>query len=170
LKYAIVIVTPWKCDSLMTWYLLVVSLHIFVAMIWTGYILFWGIVIGPLSRPSAVPHSAEMLRMIDRSMWPPALIPHAFRLRFPWLGWVALLMLGATGAYLLYLRGVSLESFVSGALFRSPFGRVLAVKLLLLIGLAIGQLVLSSQPSPKLVYPTLVLTLAVIALSALLVH
>jgi len=154
----------------MTWYLLVVILHMFVVVLWTGYILFWGIVIGPLSRPSTVPNAADMLKKMNRSGWPPALIPPAFRLRFPWLGWVALLMLSATGAYLLYFRGVRFESFVSGILFHSSFERIIAGKLLLVIGLAVGQLVMSHRPTPRLVYLNLVLTLAVIGLSVLLVH
>jgi hypothetical protein len=154
----------------MTWYLLAVSLHIVVAVLWTGYILFWGIVIRPLSQPSALPPAADILPMINRSIWPPALIPTPCRLRFPWLGWLALLMLGVTGVYILYARGVSLEYVMSGALFGSPFGRIIAGKLLLVIGLVIGQLLISSRPAPSQVYSTLVLTLAVMVLSALLVH
>jgi uncharacterized membrane protein len=154
----------------MTLYPLVVVLHMFVVVLWTGYILFWGIVIGPLSRPSTVPNAADMLRMMNRSVWPPALIPPALPLRFPWLGWVALLILSATGAYLLYFRGVRFDSFVTGTLFRSPFGRIIAGKLLLVIGLAVGQLVISHQLGRRLVYLNLVLTLAVIGLPVLVVH
>jgi uncharacterized membrane protein len=151
-------------------YLLVVALHFFVVVLWTGYILFWGIVIGPLSRPSMQPKTAEMLKLIGRSVWPPAVAPPALRLRFPWLGWLALLMLGITGAFLLYFRGLSYESLLSGTLFRSPFGRLIAGKLVLVLGLAVGHFVMSQQPAPRLVYLNLVLTLAIIALSALLVH
>jgi uncharacterized membrane protein len=154
----------------MTSYLLAVSLHIFVAVLWTGYSLFWGIIIGPLSRPNAVPTSADMIRLTNQSVWPPAVIPPACRLRFPWLGWVALLILGITGAYLLYSRGLSFQYLVSGSLFHNPFGRLLAGKLLLVIGLILGQLVISHRPAPRPVYLTLVLTLAVIGVSALLVH
>ena len=168
--YIVLIVNHWKRSCFMIWYLLVVGLHIFVVVLWTGYILFWGIVIGPLSQSSSVPNAADMLKMMNRSVWPPALIPPTLRLRFPWLGWVALLILSATGAYLLYLRGVRFESFVSGILFHSPFGRIIAGKLLLVIGLAVGQLMMSRQPTPRLVYCNLVLTLAVIGLSVLLVH
>jgi len=154
----------------MTWYLVVVALHLFVVVLWTGYILFWGLVIGPLSRPSMQPKAAEMLRLISRSVWPPAVVPPALRLRFPWLGWLALLMLAVTGALLLYFRGLSYESLFSGTLFRSPFGRLIAGKLALVLGLAVGHVVMSQQPAPRLVYLNLVLTLAIIALSALLVH
>jgi hypothetical protein len=75
-----------------------------------------------------------------------------------------------TGIFILYYRGITLHFVVSGGLFLSNFGQLLIVKLVCLVGLAIGQLLMTYRPSPRLIYLELLTTISIIALSVLLVR
>jgi hypothetical protein len=154
----------------MTAYLLAVYIHVLATMLWTGYVLFWAILIGPLARQFKRPELAQLLKRLNESSWPPGLVPPPYRLKLSGLGWVPLAVLIITGIFILYYRGITLHFVVSGGLFLSNFGQLLIVKLVCLVGLAIGQLLMTYRPSPRLIYLELLTTISIIALSVLLVR
>jgi uncharacterized membrane protein len=151
-------------------YLLAIYLHIIATVFWVGYTLFWAILIGPLARQLKDPELTQILKRVNESSWPPAFFPVPYSLNLPGLGWIALVILLITGGFILHYRGVTWQSILSGGLFVSWFGQVLAVKVVLLVGLVIGQLLLTYRPSPRLVYLELVTTLSIVGLSVLLVR
>ena len=154
----------------MEMYLLAVYLHILAVVFWVGYILFWAILIGPLARQFKTSEQNQLLARINGTSWPPGSIPIPYRLKLPGLGWTALVILIVTGGFILHSRGVMLPLIISGAPFISRFGQVLAAKLVLVIGLATGQLLLTYRPSSRLIYLELLTTLLIVGLSVLLVR
>lgn len=151
-------------------YLLAIYLHIIATVCWVGYTLFWAILIGQLARQFKTTELIELLKRINESSWPPALVSVPYRLKLPGLGWSALIILLITGVFILHYRGVTLQFIISGGLFLNGFGQMLAAKLVLLVGLAIGQLLITYRPSPRLIYLELLMTLSMVGLSVLLVH
>jgi uncharacterized membrane protein len=154
----------------MALYLLAVYLHIIATVLWVGYILFWVILIGPLVRQFKNPELTQLLTRLNESSWPPALAPVSYRIKLPGLGWITLIILFITGGFVLHYRGVTLQSIIVEGLLLSRFGQVLAAKLVLLVGLAIGQLLLTYRPSRRLIYLELLMTLSIVGLSILLVR
>jgi uncharacterized membrane protein len=151
-------------------YLIAVYLHIIATVLWVGYLLFWAILIGPLTRKLKAPELTQLLACLNESSWPPALVPVSYRLKLPELGWAALVFLAITGGFMLHYRGVTLQSILTGGFFLGRFGQVLAIKLVLMVGLAIGHLLLARRPSPRVVYLELLATVAVVGLSVALVR
>lgn len=99
-------------------YLFSVWLHILAAMVWIGGAAFIALVLVPaLRRPEFAAVFSSVLR---RSV-----------LRFRFIGWVCLAILVITGLANLALRGFPLWGLLDGSLFQGSFGRILAVKLLL---------------------------------------
>ena len=139
-------------------------------MFWIGYVLFWAILIGPLARQFKGPELAQLLKRLNKSSWPPGLVPAPYRLKLSGLGWVPLVVLIITGVFILRYRGMTLHFVVSGGLFLNSFGQVLIAKLVFLVGLAIGQLLITYRPSPRLIYLELLTTISIVALSVLLVR
>jgi uncharacterized membrane protein len=99
-------------------YLTCVSLHVIAAMIWIGGSWFIALSLVPAVRRSESPHAARGLL-------------HATVLRFRIIGWSCLGILVATGCGNLAFRGIGWMECVSGAAFRGPVGRALAMKLIL---------------------------------------
>ena len=151
-------------------YLLAVYMHVLATIFWVGYILFWAILIGPLASQFKGPELARVLKRLNGCSWPPGLVPIPYRLKLPGLGWTPLVILVTTGVFILYYRGMTLQSFFSGGGLLSYFGQVLTAKLVLLVGLIIGQSLLVCRPSPRLVYLELLTTVLMVALSVLLVR
>jgi uncharacterized membrane protein len=151
-------------------YLIAVYLHILVTVLWVGYLLFWAILLGPLTRKYSESKLTQLLACLNESSWPPAVVPVSYRLKLPELGWVALVILAVTGGFMLHYRGMTLQSILSGSFFLGRFGQVLAIKLVLMVGLVIGQLLLARRPSPRLVYLELLATVVVVGLSVALVR
>ena len=151
-------------------YLLAVYIHVLATLFWIGYVLFWAILIGPLARQFKGPELAQLLKRLNKSSWPPGLVPTPYRLKLSGLGWVPLVVLIITGVFILRYRGMTLNFVASGGLFLSSFGQVLIAKLVFLVGLAIGQLLITYRPSPRLIYLELLTTISIVALSVLLVR
>lgn len=154
----------------MSGYLLSVYLHIVATVFWVGYALFWSIMIGSVRQKFAAPESARLLRLIQQAPWPPEAIAAPCRVKFAGLGWAALLILGVTGASILYFQSVTVDQVISGELFLRPFGWTLATKLFLILVLLICQFLLSYRPARGVIYLTLGLSLAIVGISVLLVH
>ncbi|MDQ7028707.1 MAG: CopD family protein [Ardenticatenia bacterium] len=99
-------------------YLISVWLHILMAVIWLGGILFLVLVLVPVTR-----------RWGDRRRT--ARFIHEVGEQFRWIGWVGFGMLLMSGLFNLAYRGYGWADVVSGRLWQGPFGRALAIKLAL---------------------------------------
>lgn len=126
-------------------------LHVLAASLWIGHMLFWSVVVGPVLKRWSPEDERERLR--------------AAVMRFGGLGWPALFVLLATGPVLLRERGFALESLANGEVFDTAWGRLLALKLLLVLGMLGYQALVGHRPAPKLVYLNLLAAFAIAALS-----
>jgi hypothetical protein len=125
------------------WYLVAVYVHITTVAVWLGAMLFED------------PRSDRfMTRIVNRIRG---------------IGWVSLLILIATGVYMLHARGVALADVVSGRFFAERYGQVFAAKFALVALLAGLQITKGHRPSRAL-YGYLASILVVIALSVWLVR
>jgi hypothetical protein len=125
------------------WYLVAVYVHITTAAVWLGAMLF--------EDPAS---DRFMTRIVQRIRG---------------IGWVSLLILIATGVFMLHARGVELADIVSGRFFTARYGQVFAVKFALVALLAALQVTKGHRPSRAL-YGYLASMLIVIALSVWLVR
>ena len=105
-------------ESLRALYLLSVTLHILAAALWAGGMLFLVFVIVPLLRTPALRERAVALVT-------------ALGLRFRSVGWASLLVLIVTGFVNAAFRAPSPGALVDAVWWSSPFGRLLAQKLVL---------------------------------------
>jgi putative copper export protein len=92
-----------------------VSIHVLSAIVWVGGLVFLALVAVPATRPLPAAERGALLNALGR--------------RFRPVGWVCLGLLVLTGLVVSGYRGLTWETFVSGAFFGSPFGRLLAIKL-----------------------------------------
>lgn len=108
-------------------YWISVYLHILLALVWIGSMVFLGIGILPLLR-----------REEYRNLAPRFLTLVGIRLRY--LGWTAILGLIVTGLFNLHFRGVLFSQLLSTSFWSTPYGRILGTKLLfvlLLVGVTL---------------------------------
>ena len=110
-------------------YLLCVWIHLLAAVVWIGGTTFLTLVLVPVLRKADLgARRAELL--------------HHTGIRFRRVGWIALGTLIGTGILILLLRGVGWTDLTSAAFWASGFGRLLAVKLLvvaLLLALSLAH-------------------------------
>jgi hypothetical protein len=125
------------------WYLVAVYVHITTVAVWLGAMLF--------EDPAS---DRFMARLVQRIRG---------------IGWVSLLVLVATGAFMLHARGVALADVLSGHFFTERYGQVFGVKFAFIAVLAGLQVVKGHRPSRAL-YGFLASMLIVIALSVWLVR
>jgi len=152
------------------WYIATVYIHILATVFWMGYALFWTIIIGALTKQCDEPESSRLLRLINQAAWPPEGIAAPCRVTFSGLAWLTLVVLVVTGSLVLWSQPRTLQQVSSGGLVLSPFGRILAMKLLLVVGLLLLQLRFTYRPAVWLVYLNMGTALAVVTLSVLLAH
>jgi hypothetical protein len=74
-------------------YLLTVYVYIFATILWVGYMLFWAILTGPLTRKFDPTESIRLKRLINQALWAPPFLPLTYRIQFRALGWLILLAL-----------------------------------------------------------------------------
>jgi len=96
-------------------YQLSVFLHILSAVIWIGGMLFLALVVVPVTRPLPPGERAALVGAVGR--------------RFRAVGWACIAVLLVTGVVNTGYRGVTLENLFTAALWSSPFGTTLALKL-----------------------------------------
>jgi hypothetical protein len=125
------------------WYLVAVYVHITTVAVWLGAMLF--------EDPAS---DRFMTRLV---------------MRIRGIGWLALLILIATGVYMLAARGVGLGDVLSGRFFTERYGQVFAAKFAFVALLAGLQVTRGHRPSRAL-YGYLASMLIVIALSVWLVR
>ncbi|HEX6996778.1 MAG TPA: DUF4149 domain-containing protein [Gammaproteobacteria bacterium] len=97
-----------------------ILLHILAAVVWIGGMVFLGVVLIPALRRSEL--GAKTVEVIHRT-----------GVRFRNVGWACLALLVATGVVNLTRWGVDWQRFTSADLWGSTWGRVLAVKLALVV-------------------------------------
>lgn len=98
-------------------YHLSVFLHLLAAVVWVGGLLFLALVAIPVLRGLADRQRAELVARMGE--------------RFRPVAWACIGLLISTGVLNLAYRGVSWESVLTGQLWQSPFGQILAWKLTL---------------------------------------
>ncbi|MCP5066849.1 MAG: DUF4149 domain-containing protein [bacterium] len=96
-------------------YLLSVWIHILVATVWIGGMLFLVLVVVPWLRKGGRTDAALFQRETGE--------------RFRNVGWVCFGLLLVTGTFNLWVRGVRLSDFVRAEWLHSPFGKTVVVKL-----------------------------------------
>ncbi len=101
-------------------YVTSVYFHLLAAVVWIGGMVFLALVVVPALRsPEPLAARVEVL--------------HRTGVRFRRIGWIALGVLVATGITNLLLRGLGWSEIFGTALWESRFGKVLAVKLALVV-------------------------------------
>lgn len=130
-----------------------VYLHIFAGVILTGLALFWAIMLVALGKSFGREGAVEHLSVAKQARWPHVLIPYALRIPLPWMTWLTLAVLVASGVFGLTYRagGMSLIWWIKMALV----GAVIVVQ-----ALSLGR------PSPLLIRVNLALVLAVVVVSS----
>lgn len=106
-------------------YRALVFLHVVAACLWVGGLLFFALVLVPALRRSRDPRTVELVRAVGK--------------QFRVVGWIDLGVLVATGIGNLLYR-VPLSTLTEGAFWGSDFGRLLAMKLglvLAMVGISI---------------------------------
>jgi len=99
-------------------YLFSVWLHILAAAVWIGGMVFLALVLVPVTRrPEYRPIAAGLVQWTGE--------------RFRWVGWTCLGLLVLSGGFNLAYQGFGWADLWTGRLWEGGFGRVLAVKLLL---------------------------------------
>jgi copper resistance protein D len=97
----------------------VVFVHIVAALAWIGGMVFVAVVLVPVLRRESPEVRAGLLDAAGR--------------RFRSVGWAALIILLITGVWNLRNRGLPWSTILSGELFAGSLGRILLVKLLLVL-------------------------------------
>ena len=131
-----------------------IVLHVAAASLWLGHMFFWSLFSGPALKSIEPKETAGSLR--ELSFW------------MGGLGWPALAVLVVTGTYMLARRGVTWRLVASGDLLDLPFGRVLAVKLVLVVAMIGYQATFGHRPAPRAIYLNMSVALLVLTASLLL--
>jgi len=100
-------------------YTLSVLLHVVAACVWVGGLLFFVFVLGPLAKRMSIEDARTVLRLTGQ--------------RFRAVGTVSLAVLVVTGFGNLLTRWAPIDTLLSAELWRSTFGILLGIKLVLVI-------------------------------------
>lgn len=104
----------------MTWYKIVVYIHIVSAIGWVGGILFLGLVAAPAARQLEDEARSKIMNELGS--------------RFVTVGYTLLGVLAVTGVIQAGFRGATVATFLDGSFFAaSEFGRRLGLKLLFIV-------------------------------------
>ena len=100
-------------------YQIIVYVHILAALVWIGGMLFLALVVVPAVRPLPEVERGALVGAVGR--------------RFRTVGWMCIALLLATGVANAAARGVTPQVFVSAPFLASTFGRLLWLKLALVL-------------------------------------
>jgi len=125
-------------------YVLAVWAHIFVVTFWVGAMFF--------SDP-------ESTRFFSRQVE-----------RIGGVGWYAQAILWTTGFFMLFYREISLSDLFSAELLSTPWGKMLWLKIILVLALLGLQIVVGHKPSNKAPFAYVLLAFFVIGISVVLVR
>jgi hypothetical protein len=125
-------------------YVLAVWVHILTVALWIGAMFF------------ADPDSKRFFcRLFERKL-------HG-------IGWYAQTVLWLTGLFMLHYRGVTLKHLFSADFIGTSWGRIMWIKIALVLTLAGFQLTVGHRPS-KLVYGYILVAFAAVGMGVLLVR
>ncbi len=100
----------------MSWYQLVVFIHVISAVMWVGGILFLGIVAVPAVRRLQSETRSALMSDLGR--------------RFRNVGYTLLGVLVITGVFQSWAHGATVANVLNGTFFATPFGSTLGTKLI----------------------------------------
>lgn len=133
-------------------YRLSVALHLVFSILLVGLALFWVIMRIALARGRAPAESLRLLGIAQGARWPHVVVPHSLRIPIPWLTWLVVAGLWASG-----FLGASLGSHAVSGVWWPKW---------LLVGIVTAlQLAMTLRVRPALFAPQLALLLATIAVS-----
>lgn len=139
-------------------YQLAALAHLVLAILVTGYALFWAIMALSLRRTTGVAETEMHLATVAGARWPHVAVPWRWRLPLPMVGWA---LIGAA----------VLSGLLAGALGGPrELGAVFWLKLLALALLAAVHLPLARHPRPLLAWLGLPIVLLILVLSVPLVR
>jgi len=129
-------------------------LHLLAALIWLGHMFFWSVFSGPVLKKTQPAETAGLLRQLS--------------LHLGGTGWPALGLLLVSGSYMLWWQGPNLDEIRSLEIVASPYGQVLAIKLVLVLFMVVYQAVIGHRPAPRAIYLNMLAAVLVLAASVLL--
>lgn len=138
-------------------YRLVVYAHLVLAVVLMGMGLFWLIMLLSLREKFGNEGAGQWLEHARGARWPHVVVPRSMRLPLPWISWLLLLGLVATGVVL-------------GALQGMPSGPLWHAKAALVLALVVAQGLLGRRVGPVSVHAVFWLTLATIIVSGWVVR
>jgi hypothetical protein len=134
-------------------------LHLVLAVLVTGYALFWAIMGLSLSTRFGPKEVFEYLDTVKASRWPHVFIPWKLRPALPLVGW---LLLGATA-----VSGLTTGYLGARVGDLTP---LYVVKILLFLGVLVSHARLARRPIPAAGYVALSLVLLILVASTLMIH
>ena len=130
-----------------------VFLHIVFSILLTGLALYWVIMSSALARGREATEAARLLDAAHRARWPHVVVPPSLRIPLPWMTWLVIAALAATGIGSIVLRG-------------APANGLWWIKLALVAAVIAIQIPLTLRPHPFLCRIQFALVLATILVSA----
>ena len=85
------------------------------------------------------------------------------------IGWYAQAVLWVTGVFMLHYRGVTVERLFSSEFIETSWGRLIWIKIALVLMLALFQVTVGHKPS-KLIYGYILVAFAAVGVGVLLVR
>ena len=134
-------------------YRLLTFIHIVASVVLTGLALYWLVMVAAVKRKFSGTAVADLLEAARGARWPHVAVPMRFRLPLPWVFWVVLVVLIASGALIADVR-------------MSAGGALYWTKLALVGAIAALQIPLTRRIIPIAVTSGFVLVLATVTLSA----
>ena len=92
-----------------------------------------------------------------------------FERKLKGIGWYAQAVLWFTGIFMLHYRGITLEEMFSADFVASTWGRLLWIKIALVLTLMVFQITVGNRPS-KLIYGYILVAFAAVGVGVLLVR
>lgn len=127
-------------------------LHIVFSILLTGLALYWVIMSSALAKGRDAAEAAHLLAVAHRARWPHVGVPPALRIPLPWMTWLVIAALAATGIGSIALRG-------------APDNGLWWIKLILVAAVIVIQVPLTLRPHPALCRIHFALVLATVLVS-----
>lgn len=127
-------------------------LHIVFSILLTGLALYWLIMSSALAKGREATEAARLLDAAHRARWPHVVVPQSLRIPLPWMAWLVIAALAATGIGSISLRG-------------APANSLWWIKLALVAAVIAIQIPLTLRPQPFLSRIHFALVLATILVS-----
>jgi hypothetical protein len=139
-------------------YRLTVWTHLFLSIALVGLALFWFVMDVSLRRRFDTAETESWLKTLKAARWPHVGVPYALRIPLPWLTWVVIGLLVASGV-------------ASGKLTdRVPEGSLWSTKFAVFVALLGTQALLSWRPSRAIIRLNFAVVIATVVISVMAVR